>query len=154
MPNLNEVNLMGNLTRDVELKYTQGGMAIADVGIAINRKWRDQKTNELREEVTFVNVTFFGKQAETLRQYTAKGDPLYVKGRLKLDSWDDKGSGKKQYRLKVIGEMFQFLRSKSQGEQGQPPTSQPQRPQAGTQQPQQQEPFPSEYDIKEEDVPF
>ncbi len=109
MPNLNKVMLMGNLTRDVELKYTPSGLAIANIGLAINRKFRDTKTNELREEVTFVDIEFWGKSAETLHQYMAKGRSLYVEGRLRLDSWDDKTTGKKVYKLKIVGENFQFI---------------------------------------------
>lgn len=112
MANLNKVMLMGNLTRDIELKYTPSGMAVARVGLAVNRRWRDTKTNELREEVTFVDIDAFGKQAETLHQYMTKGQALYIEGRLKLDSWDDKTTGKKQYKLKVICEQFQFLGGK------------------------------------------
>ncbi|MEI6233805.1 MAG: single-stranded DNA-binding protein [Planctomycetota bacterium] len=106
---LNKVMMMGNLTRDVELKYTPSGLAVARVGLAMNRKFRDTKTNELREEVTFVDVEFWGKQAETLHQYMSKGKSLFVEGRLKMDSWDDKTTGKKVSKLKVVGDQFQFM---------------------------------------------
>jgi len=119
MANLNKVLLMGNLTRDVELKYTPSGLAVAKIGLAVNRKFRDTKTNELREEVTFVDIEFWGKQAETLHQYVSKGRSLYVEGRLKMDSWDDKTTGKKVYKMKVVGEQFQFL-SSPQGAGGAP----------------------------------
>lgn len=109
MPNLNRVMLMGNLTRDIELKYTPSGLAVATLGMAINRKFRDTKTNELREEVTFVDIEVWGKQAETAHQYLAKGKPLFVDGRLKMDSWDDKTTGKKMYKMKVVCERFEFL---------------------------------------------
>lgn len=109
MSSFNKVILMGNLTRDVELKYTPGGMAVAKIGVAVNRKFKDPKTNELREEVTFVDVETFGKQAETLNQYMAKGKSILIEGRLKLDTWDDKATGKKVYKLKVICEQFQFI---------------------------------------------
>lgn len=115
MSSFNKVILMGNLTRDVELKYTPGGMAVARIGLATNRKWRDQKTNEMREEVTFVDVDCFGKQAETLAQYVSKGKPLFIEGRLKLDSWDDKTTDKKVYKLKVVCENFQFMGASGAG---------------------------------------
>jgi single-strand DNA-binding protein len=107
MPNLNKVMLMGNLTRDPEVRYTPKGMAVTDVGMAVNRRYKVE--NEVREEVTFVDITFWGKQAEVIGQWMKKGRPLYVEGRLQLDSWDDKQTGKKQYKLRIVGEEFQFL---------------------------------------------
>ncbi len=133
MPNLNKVMLMGNLTRDIEMKYTPSGMAVANMGLAINRKFRDSKTNELREEVTFVDIELWGKTAETAHQYLAKGRPVYVEGRLKLDSWDDKTTGKKVYKMRVVGERFEFLGG-NPGATGQAPVQRtaakplPQRP--------------------------
>ena len=117
MPALNEVRLMGNLTRDVELKTLNSGTIVGEVGLAVNRKWRDQSGN-LKEEVTFVDLTIWGKQAETLQQYTAKGDPLFVGGRLQMDQWDDKETGKKRTKLKVVVETFQFLKGRQDGEGG------------------------------------
>ncbi len=113
MPSLNKVMLMGNLTRDPELRYTPKGQAVTDVGLAVNRKYKVE--NELREEVTFVDVTFWGKQAEVVCQWMKKGRPLYVEGRLQMDSWDDKQTGKKMYRMRVVGEDFQFLGGKDSG---------------------------------------
>lgn len=114
MASLNKVMLIGNLTRDPEVKYTPKGIAIVDIGLAMNRTYTTAD-GEKREEVTFVDVSFFGKQAEVLGQWMKKGRPLYVEGRLKLDSWDDRESGKKQYKLRVTGEEFQFLGSKNDG---------------------------------------
>lgn len=111
MANLNKVLLMGNLTRDVELKYTPSGLAVAKLGLATNRRFRDSKTNEMREEVTFVDIELWGKTAETAHQYLAKGRSVYVEGRLKMDSWDDKTTGKKVYKMKVVGDSFQFVGS-------------------------------------------
>ena len=110
MPNLNKVMLMGNITRDPELRYTPKGMAVTDIGMAINRRYKVE--NEVREEVTFVDVTFWGKQAEVICQWMKKGRPIYVEGRLQLDSWDDKQTGKKMSRIKVVGEDFQFIGGK------------------------------------------
>ncbi len=113
MPNLNKVMLMGNITRDPELRYTPKGMAVTDIGMAINRRYKVE--NEVREEVTFVDVTFWGKQAEVICQWMKKGRPIYVEGRLQLDSWDDKQSGKKMSRLKVVGDAFEFLGGNKEG---------------------------------------
>lgn len=108
MANLNKVMLIGNLTRDPEIKTTPKGTSIAELGMAINRKWKDD-AGEPREEVTFVDVSFFGKTAEVLGKWLKKGAPLYVEGRLKLDQWEDSESGKTRSKLRVIGESFQFL---------------------------------------------
>jgi single-strand DNA-binding protein len=108
MANFNKVILVGNVTRDPELRYTPKGVAIAKIGLAVNRTWRTD-TGESREEVTFIDIDAFGKQAETLGQYIKKGSPLLVEGRLKLDQWDDKQTGQKRSKLGVIVEGFQFL---------------------------------------------
>jgi single-strand DNA-binding protein len=121
MASFNKVILMGNLTRDIELKYTPSGLAIARLGLAMNRKFRDSKTNELREEATFVDVDAFGKTAETLAQYLSKGKSVMIEGRLKTDSWDDKQTGKKVYKLKVVCDNFQFVGSPGQGQGGAAP---------------------------------
>lgn len=115
MPNLNLCQLMGNLTRDPEVKFTPKGTAIVDFGLAINRNYTTE-AGEKRSEVTFVDIEFWGKQAETIGEYVKKGDPLYIHGRLKLDQWDDKTTGQKRSKLRVIGESFQFLKSKGDGE--------------------------------------
>lgn len=117
MPNLNKVMLMGNLTRDPEIKYTPKGTAIAQIGLAVNRNFT-LDTGEKREEVTFIDVEAYGKQAETIGEYCKKGRPLYVEGRLRLDSWDDKASGQKRSKLKVVLESFQFLGSREGGPGG------------------------------------
>lgn len=110
MANFNKVMLMGNLTRDPELRYTPKGTAIARLGIAVNRRWTGEG-GEQREETTFVDVDAFGKQAETLGQYMKKGRPIFIEGRLRLDSWEDKQSGQKRNKLGVVLENFQFLGS-------------------------------------------
>src|SRR5882672_6211506 len=110
MANFNKVILAGNLTRDPELRYTPNGKAIAKFGLAINRNWTTE-TGEKKEEVTFVDIDSFGRQAEVISQYLKKGRPVLVEGRLKLDQWDDKQSGQKRSRLGVVLEAFQFLDS-------------------------------------------
>ncbi|MEO7933458.1 MAG: single-stranded DNA-binding protein [Chthoniobacterales bacterium] len=117
MANLNKVMLIGNLTRDPEVKYTPKGNAIAELGLAINRSYTTD-SGEKREETTFVDVTFWGKQAEVIKQYCTKGKPLYIEGRLQLDTWDDKQTGQKRSKLRVQGENFQFLGSRQGGSEG------------------------------------
>ena len=111
MANLNKVMLIGNLTRDPELRYTPKGTAVADIALAINRVWNNEQ-NQRQEETTFVDITLWGRQAEVVQQYVTKGSPIYIEGRLQLDSWDDKETGKKRSKLRVIGENFQFLSGK------------------------------------------
>jgi single-strand DNA-binding protein len=108
MASYNKVLLMGNLTRDPEVRYTPKGTAIANLGLAVNRRWTTE-TGEQKEEVTFVDVEVWGRQAETVGQYLSKGKPIFVEGRLKLDSWEDKESGQKKSKLKVVCEHFQFI---------------------------------------------
>jgi single-strand DNA-binding protein len=117
MANFNKVILAGNLTRDPELRYTAKGTAIAKIGLAINRTWRNE-AGETKEEVTFVDVDAFGRQAENIGQYFKKGRPILVEGRLKLDQWDDKQTGQKRSRLGVVMENFQFMDSNRGGEGG------------------------------------
>ena len=118
MPNLNKVMIMGNLTRDPEIKYTPKGTAIAQLGLAVNRVYTLPDSGEKREEVTFIDVEAYGKQAETIGEYCKKGRPIYIEGRLKLDTWDDKQSGQKRSKLKVVMESFQFLGSREGGPGG------------------------------------
>lgn len=108
MANLNKVMLIGNLTRDPELRYTPKGTAVTDLALAINRVWSNDQ-GQKQEETTFVDVTFWGRQAEIAQQYLAKGRGVYIEGRLQMDTWDDKETGKKRSRLKIHGENLQFL---------------------------------------------
>ena len=108
MASFNKVILLGNLTRDPEVRYTPKGTAVADLGVAVNRTYTAEN-GEKREEVTFVDVTFWGRTAENAGQYLKKGRPVFIEGRLQLDSWDDKQSGQKRSKLKVVGELLQFL---------------------------------------------
>lgn len=115
MANLNKVMLIGNLTRDPELKYTPKGTAVAEMGLAINRVWNNDQ-GQKQEETTFVDVTLWGRTAELAQQYLFKGSSCYVEGRLQLESWDDKETGKKRSKLKIVGEVLQFLGSKQSGD--------------------------------------
>jgi single-strand DNA-binding protein len=108
MGNYNKVILIGNLTRDPELRYSAKGTAVAKLSIAVNRSWKTE-TGEQREEVTYVDVDAFGRQAETIGQYFRKGRPIMIEGRLRLDTWEDKQTNQKRSRLGVVLESFQFL---------------------------------------------
>jgi single-strand DNA-binding protein len=123
MANVNIVILAGNLTADPELRYTPSGAPVCRLRMAVNRRYKDPKTNELREEATFVDVDVFGKQAEAAGQYLTKGRPLLVEGRLRLDQWEDKQTGQKRSRLKVVANRVQFM--------GPPPAAAPGAPAAG-----------------------
>ncbi len=102
MPNLNKVMIMGNLTRDPEVKYTPKGTAVADLALAINRVYSTD-AGEKREETTYVDVELWGRQAEIAGEYLRKGRPVYIEGRLKLDTWDDKQTGQKRSKMRVVG---------------------------------------------------
>lgn len=108
MAYLNQVLLLGNLTRDPELRYTPKGMAVADLGLAVNRAWSDDQ-GQRQEETTFVDVTVWGRQAELAREYLVKGRGVLVEGRLQVDSWEDRQSGQRRHKLKVVAENLQFL---------------------------------------------
>jgi single-strand DNA-binding protein len=117
MASFNKVILLGNLTRDPEVRYTPKGTAVTDLGLAVNRTYTADN-GEKREEVTFVDVTFWGRTAEVAGEDLKKGRPVFVEGRLQLDSWDDKTSGQKRTKLKVIGENMQMLGSPRGGAAG------------------------------------
>jgi len=108
MANLNKVMLIGNLTRDPELRVTPKGTAICTFSIAVNRKFKDDSGGE-REEVTYVDIEAWGKSGENIAKYVTKGRPLFVEGRLRLDQWEDKTTKEKRSRMKVVLENFQFL---------------------------------------------
>jgi single-strand DNA-binding protein len=114
MPNLNRVMLMGNLTRDIELKTIGSGQSVAKIAIAINRSW-NTPDGEKREEVTYVDCEAWGKTAEVMAKYLSKGRPVYLEGRLKLDQWQDKESGANRSAMRVVVEGFQFIDSKAGG---------------------------------------
>ena len=154
MANFNKVLLMGNLTRDPEVRYTPKGTAIANIGLAVNRVWTTE-SGEKKEEVTFVDVEVWGRQAETIGQYMSKGRPIFIEGRLKLDSWDDKETGQKRSKMKVVCEGFQFLGAPKGGGTGgevseQPPAAKPARSRPA--------PTPSEEDApagdSDDNIPF
>jgi len=117
MGSFNKVILMGNLTRKPEVRYTQGGMAICNLGLAVNRRFKDQSGN-WKEEATFVDVTFFGKRGEAFAKFHDKGRPAFIEGELRLDQWEDKQSGEKRSKLYVVGNDWQFVGAGSGGREG------------------------------------
>lgn len=184
MASYNKVLLMGNLTRDPQLRYTPSQMAVADFGIAVNDKYTT-KAGEKREDVCFVDVTAWGKQAEVINQYFQKGKPIFIEGRLKYDTWEDKQGGGKRHKLTVTLDGFQFVGGRDgaagggggggnfdQGaapgdfdeapspQRSAPRTAPPQRgpatPQrpAARQQPPAEQPYGDEQQFKEDDIPF
>jgi len=110
MASFNKVILLGNLTRDPEIRYTPKGSAVCDLGIAVNRQYT-LENGERREEVTYVDVVLWARLAEIAGEYLKKGRPIFIEGRLQLDTWDDKQSGQKRSKLRVIGENMQMLGS-------------------------------------------
>ena len=114
MANLNKVMLIGNLTRDPEIKYTPKGSAVADIALAVNRNYT-LENGEKREETTFVDIVLWGRLAEIAGEYLKKGRPVYIEGRLQLDSWDDKQTGQKRTKMRVVGEGLQLLGSRGDG---------------------------------------
>lgn len=117
MSSFNQVILMGNLTRDPQLKYLPSQTAVAEFGLAANRKFRTA-SGEDREEVLFVDCSAFGKTGELINQYFTKGKPIFIQGRLKYDSWDDKQGGGKRSKLTVVVDNFQFIGGRDGGGQG------------------------------------
>jgi single-strand DNA-binding protein len=148
MASLNKIMLIGNLTRDPELRVTPKGTSICQFGLALNREYKTE-SGEKREDVTFVDCEAWGKTGELITKYLAKGRSAFVEGRLKLDEWEDKTSGQKRSKLKVVVEQVQFLGSKPDGAD-----TAPRRPQPPS------DPSKSAYDrpatgaASTEDIPF
>jgi single-strand DNA-binding protein len=157
MPNLNKVMLMGNLTRDPEIKYTPKGTAIANFGIAVNRNYSTEG-GEKREEVTFIDIEAFGRTAEIIGEYFKKGRPIYVEGRLKLDTWDDKQTGQKKSKLRVVADSFEFLGSREGGGGGEHSQERSESKPAGgfkkPAPPPQRPPADPDLDAESDDIPF
>ena len=163
MANLNKVLLMGNLTRDPELRTLPSGMAVCNFGMAINRNFTDREGNR-REETTFVDVESFGKQAETISRYMNKGRGIFIEGRLKLDQWETP-AGEKRSKMRVALENFQFVggRGEEEGKGDSGDWSQKNNPSTPMPQHAKETPPPSssneteadpKTDIEEDDVPF
>jgi single-strand DNA-binding protein len=151
MASFNKVILLGNLTRDPEVRYTPKGSAVCDLGIAVNRQYT-LDSGEKREEVTYVDVVLWSRLAEIAGEYLKKGRPVFIEGRLQMDSWDDKQTGQKRTKLRVVGESMQLLGSRPPGT-GAAETAEEDRqsrPQKGT-----PPPKPTEAGAPDEDeIPF
>jgi len=164
MASYNKVILMGNLTRDPQLKYLPSQTAVAEFGLACNRKWKGAN-GEDREEVTFVDCTAWGKTGEVINQYFTKGKAIFIEGRLKLDQWEDKQGGGKRSKLSVVVENFQFVGPREGGgapsgdDAGAPPrqarsSGPPASRQAPAPSADQPPPIAESQDFKEDDIPF
>jgi len=151
MANLNRVLLIGNLTRDPEVRYTPKGTAVAEIGLAVNRIYSGED-GEKKEETTFVDVTLWARQAEVAGQYLKKGRPVFIEGRLQLDTWDDKQTGQKRSRLRVVSENLQLLGSRQEGESSSPAS--PPRRASTAAAPSRPEPRDPDLDVEPDDIPF
>jgi len=161
MASLNKVMLIGNCTRDPEIRYTPKGTAVVELGLAVNRRFTAEN-GEKRDETTFIDVTIWGRTAEVANEYLRKGRPVYIEGRLQLDSWDDKTTGQKRSKLRVVCEEMQMLGSREGGSGGPPPreyseegSSRPARPQQQSRPASQPKP-PADPDLDADgdDIPF
>src|ERR1700722_244633 len=153
MANLNRVLLIGNLTRDPEVRYTPKGTAVTEISLAVNRIYSGED-GEKKEETTFVDVTLWARQAEIAGQYLRKGRPVFIEGRLQLDSWDDKQTGEKRSRLRVVAENLQLLGSRPEGESSSAPSSAPRRTPSAPAPPPRAEPRDPDLDAEPDDIPF
>ncbi len=153
MANLNRVLLIGNLTRDPELRVTPKGSSICQFGLAVNRTFKDA-AGQQREETTFIDIEAWGRQGEVISKYCTKGRPLFVEGRLRFDSWEDKTSGQKRSRLSVVLENFQFIGGRGD-DQGSTPSGGSDSPERSSPPVRQAAPPPAAADDNlDEDVPF
>lgn len=173
MASFNKVILLGNLTRDPQVRYTPGGTAVAEVGLAVNRTWFDKQSNQKKEETTFVDVTLWGRQAEVAGEYLSKGRSVLIEGRLQLDQWEDKNTGDKRSKLRVVAEEMKMVGGRGEGggggdfggggsqqRSGRSPQAAGRRPAGRPQAQEESSPADSFYDnsapedIPDDDVPF
>jgi single-strand DNA-binding protein len=173
MANYNKVILMGNLTRDPQMKYLPSQTAVVEFGIASNRRYKTQ-SGEQKDEVTFVDCTAFGRTGEVINQYFTKGKPIFIEGRLKYDQWEDKQGGGKRHKLTVVVESFEFVGGRDGGGTGgggggydaetgggdyqrqapqRPAPARAPAPRAAPA-PQQEPPFSQDQEFKDDDIPF
>jgi len=118
MSSFNKVIAMGNLTRDPDLRFLPNNTAVCDVGLAINEKYKSKQTGEMVEQVNYVDCTAFGKTAENIARFFTKGKPILVEGKLRFEQWEDKNSGQKRSKLKVVIDNWQFVGGKKDGDGG------------------------------------
>lgn len=153
MASFNKVILIGNLTRDVEVRYTPSGMAVSDVSLAVNESYKNKEGQKV-ENTVFVECTLWGKTAELAGQYLAKGKPVMFEGKLKLDQWDDKETGKKRSKLGVTVESMQFLGAPSGGKDAPQEEERPRQQQPRQAAPAKQNSFYDNQASGGDDVPF
>lgn len=154
MANLNRILLIGNLTRDPELRVTPKGTSICQFGLAVNRTFKDG-AGKSREETTFIDIEAWGRQGEVISKYCTKGRPLFVEGRLRFDQWEDKNSGQKRSRLSMVLENFQFIGGRGDGpSEGEMSGVNPESPERHSPPPRAPKPAPAQADNLDEDVPF
>jgi single-strand DNA-binding protein len=115
MASFNRVILLGNLTRDPQVRYIASGSAVTELGLAVNRSWTDKQSGQRREEVTFVEVTLWGRQAEIAGEYLSKGRSVLIEGRLQLDTWQDKETGQNRSKLRVVCENMTMVGGRNEG---------------------------------------
>ncbi len=115
MASFNRVILMGNLTRDPEVRFLPSGIAVADIGLAVNDRYQDKQTQEWVDRPNFIDCTAFGKSAESIGKFFTKGRPIHIEGKLRFEQWDDKTSGQKRSKLKVIIDQWTFCDSRNEG---------------------------------------
>ncbi len=118
MPSYNKVILMGNLTRDPEMRFLPSNMPVAQIGLAVNERWKNKQTDQWEERANFIDCEAFGRTAEVISQYFQKGKPILIEGKLRLDQWDDKQSGQKRSKLKVVIDSFEFVGGRDEGGPG------------------------------------
>ena len=126
MNGINKLTLIGTAGKDPEVNHTAGGKAIAQISIATNESWIDKNTGQKVEETEWTDCVFFGKLAEIVGQYVSKGSLLYIEGKKKTDSWDDKTTGEKKYKVKCYAHTMQMLGGKSKDDNGTKPQAAPQ----------------------------
>jgi single-strand DNA-binding protein len=153
MANLNRVLLIGNLTRDPDVRYTPKGTAVAEIGLAVSRVYSGED-GERKEETTFVDVTLWARLAEIAGQYLKKGRPVFIEGRLQLDTWDDKQTGQKRSKLRVVAENIQLLGSRQEGDSPASPAPPPRRSATTAAPPARSEPRDPDLDAEPDDIPF
>lgn len=153
MASFNKVILLGNLTRDPEVRYTPKGSAVCDLGVAVNRVYTTD-SGERREEVTYVDVVLWARLAEIAGEYLKKGRPVFIEGRLQMDSWDDKQTGQKRTRLRVVGESMQLLGGRPSGAGAAPESSAEDRQDGGGRSKASAPPKPSAVKPDEDEIPF
>jgi single-strand DNA-binding protein len=153
MANLNRVLLIGNLTRDPDLRFTPKGTAVTEIGLAVNRVYTGED-GERKDETTFVDVTLWARLAEIAGQYLKKGRPVFIEGRLQLDTWDDKQTGQKRSKLRVVAENIQLLGTRQEGELPTAPAPRRTSGAGAAPPPARTEPRDPDLDAEPDDIPF